>query len=95
MPLPALIRIGDEVFEVVATSPAGSVFLLATMGLQRQRIAHLEQQLASERAELARLEREAVDVTTTIPEPQRAEPATIDSPRTHPHAPQEDATGTP
>jgi hypothetical protein len=65
-----LIAIGDEVFEEFgADSPNGSRFLLNKTG---RRIELLEHQLATERAELARLEAEAVALTaagSTQPSP--------------------------
>lgn len=54
-----LIRLGDDVLEVMDVSPAGSMFLLNRTGRVRQRIADLERQLLAARAELAALQAEA------------------------------------
>lgn len=59
MATPRLIRIGDEVLEVVDVSPAGSMFLLNRSGLIRRRIEALERDLGAARAELEAVHAEA------------------------------------
>lgn len=104
MPRPTLVRIGDEVFDVVAESPAGSLFLLNRKGLQLRRIEQLEARMVAAREELARLEREATaaevldsvaDEESVLPGARTHATATIDADRTTLHPPQADATGTP
>jgi hypothetical protein len=53
MDTPRLIRVGDEVLEVVDVAPGGSMFLLNRTGLLRRRLAELEHQADVVRAELA------------------------------------------
>lgn len=93
-----LVRIGDEVFEVVGdSSPNGSVFLLNRSGILRRRIEVLAIQLAALRAELAGVEQGAIEATALPPIPglNDADQHAIDNPHEHPHSPSEDATGRP
>lgn len=60
MPRGRLIRVDDEVFEVVDEAPGGTSMLLINRSKQyRQRIADLERQLTAMRAELAGVEADA------------------------------------
>jgi hypothetical protein len=58
--VPRLITIGGQVYEVVAETPAGSLFLLNRSGLARQRIEDLQHLLADATAALARAEQDGV-----------------------------------